>query len=224
MYRKINSSTSLRSVAKSSKNASVISLSSASNAASASSTSSSSSSSSSSSPVQNFFYFLPVLIVAGAYIYSVFSTMSFPFETKVMSIKPAVISGSPIELSVYWTQFCDFVKRILLSFASWLLRVPAKFDQFIGSLDFQKYQLLLNQFQTTMPITAGILTTTLSILALLLMVFSIYIFCKLFLFISETSDALPNQNDALSTTSVHVQRRQSITAEHKWPFDSNSMI
>ena len=198
LCRKISSSSSLRSVTKTAKKTTA------------------------SSSFKRFFYFLPILIVVGAYVYSLFSTMSFPIDAKVTSLKPSV-STSDSEWRVYWTQLYEFLKRNLISLTSWLLRFPTQLDQFINSVDLQKYRLFFNQMHSSMPITAGILTVTFSILALLLIVFTIYIFCKLFLFISETPDSLPNQNDALSTTSVHVQRRQSIISDHKWSFFSNSI-
>ena len=159
---------------------------------------------------------LPTIVIILYIGYSVLSASSLPRKSHVASIGHTVESSYK---SLYNSvnHLLGIVKNALASLGASLFSLFNTLLDFFRSLDVNQYILIFKAFYSKMPVTAVICLVTISIISFLLIVLSIYIFCKLFLFISDKPNSMSVVNDSASTASVHVQRRQSIVSEHKRP-------
>ena len=157
---------------------------------------------------------LPTIAIILYIGYSALSASSLPRKSHVTSVGHTVESSYK---SLYDSvnHLLEIVKNALASLGASLFSLFNTLLDFFRSLDVNQYILIFKAFYSKMPVTAVICLVTISIISFLLIVLSIYIFCKLFLFISDKPNSMPVVNDSASTASVHVQRRQSIVSEHK---------
>ena len=155
---------------------------------------------SSHSSQHNLLSTLPTIMIILFFGYSVLSASSLPRNSHVTSVSHTVESSYK---SLYKSinHVWEIVKNALTSLGSSLYSLFSTLVDFFRSLDFNQYIQVFKVFYSRMPVTAVICLVTISIISFLLIVLSIYIFCKLFLFISDKPDSMSVVNDSASTAS-----------------------